>query len=320
MFRAFDAVYNRAMPSFAKSMFFDAREFAAAKALPAAQRATAQGVILVEPVGFRLSGETSADNTYMDLSRGVDPNRALAQHRALAEAIRRHTGLPVRVFRGDPGSPDAVFCNNVFASAAGRLIVGAMRHPERQRESRRQDIIDEIAREGRTLLRMDDSDGAVAELTGPLVIDRARGIGFHGLSERCNEIGAQAMHRAFDLVRSFCFPLAAGEYHTNVLMAVLAGRVLVIHRASIGAAAADAISALYAPHVLCLDDSEKAQFVGNCIALTDASVWMSAVAERALSPANRQLLRNAGLSLHSVEIDEIEKAGGSLRCCVAEVF
>src|SRR3546814_2739125 len=68
----------------------------------------------------------------------------------------------------------------------------------------------------------------VAELTGSLVIDRARGLGFCGLSARCDTTGAAAMHAAFGLRATLLFDLAAGEYHTNVLLSVLAGRALVL--------------------------------------------------------------------------------------------
>ena len=297
----------------------DAAAFASAPP-PPRDRATARAVMLVEPIGFRLSGETATDNAYMDLGLRVDPERALAEHRALARAIREHARLPVRAFAGDPGSPDAVFCNNVFATVPGRLVVGAMRHPERIRESRREDIIAAFRDEGRVVVRIDATPGAVAELTGPLVIDRARGIGFHGLTERCNEAGAQAMHEAFGLARSLAFPLAAGEYHTNVVLAVLAGRAAVVHEPSVGSAVCAALDAIYGPHVLRIDDAEKAAFVANCIALAPDQCWMSASAERALSPRSRAALRAAGFTPHTVEIDEIEKAGGSLRCCVGEVF
>ncbi len=43
-------------------------------------------------------------------------------------------------FRAIRRTPDAVFPNNVFATAPGRLIVGRMRHPVRQREAERADI------------------------------------------------------------------------------------------------------------------------------------------------------------------------------------
>jgi hypothetical protein len=283
--------------------------------------ATAAGALLVEPESFRLSTETAGDNTYMNLARQADAERAMAQHRALAHAIRAHARLPLRVFPGDPRTPDAEFPNNVYGFVPGKLVVGAMRHPERRLESHRSDILEAMAADGRAIERLDVDPAVVSELTGPVVIDRARGIGYHGLTERLNVAGARATHAAFGLRLSLLFQLAPGEYHTNVVMAVLAGRALVLHRESIvDEGVADAIAEVYAPHVIWLDDEEKAAFVGNCISLTPDQVWMSATAERGLSHGNRQRLRDAGFTVHTVEIDEIEKAGGSLRCCIAEIF
>jgi hypothetical protein len=283
--------------------------------------ACARGFMLIEPTGFRLSGETAQDNAYMDLARTVDVERARAQHATLAQAIAAHTGLPVQVFPGDPATPDAVFPNNAFACANGRLLLGAMRHPERQRETERQDIVDWFAQaHGYAAYRV-QGDGVVAELTGPLIVDRARGVGYHGMTERLTRAGVAALDAAFDLRLSFAFELAPGEYHTNVVMSVLAGRALVIHAPSFADTNVPrAIAERYAPHVLWLTDAQKQAFAGNCLALTDDTVWMSARAERALTQDHRETLRRAGFVIHTVDIDEIEKAGGSLRCCVMEIF
>ena len=65
---------------------------------------------------------------------------------------------------------------------------------------------------------------------------------------------------------------------------------------------------------------EQAAFAGNAIALGDQTVWISAAADRALAPATRAALYANGFSVRSVTLDAIETAGGSLRCCVAEIF
>jgi hypothetical protein len=298
---------------------------AAVRALPPlpGSRTTARAIMLVAPHGFRVSDETARDNAYMTAGANADGERALAQHALLAQAIAADTGLPVQVFPGDPATPDACFPNNVFATARGRLLLGAMRHPERRREAERADIPAWFAEAfGYPVERLPDAPGHVAELTGALIIDHARGIGVHGLTERCTLDGARAMHEAFGLRASLATPLAGSEYHTNVVMSILAGRALVIHAPSFTApGAADAIASLWPDdHVLWLTDTEKAAFVGNCIALTSDQVWMSARAERALTHANRLCLRRASFDVHTVGIDEIERAGGSLRCCVCEVY
>jgi N-dimethylarginine dimethylaminohydrolase len=83
---------------------------------------------------------------------------------------------------------------------------------------------------------------------------------------------------------------------------------------------AEAIAQIYGPNALRLDAAEKAAFAGNCICVSDEDVFMSAAGVAALRPENRQHLQAAGFRLHGVDLSEIEKAGGSLRCCVAEIW
>ena len=286
---------------------------------PATQPATARAAFLVAPHGFALAAESARDNRYMAMAHAADSARALAEHAALAAQLREC--VPTVVFPGDAQTPDAVFPNNVFGSAPGRLIVGAMRHDVRRREARREDIRAFF----RDLLQCEIVDLStqqlVAELTGALVIDRARGIGWCGLSERCDMAGARAMHAAFGLKLTFCFELAAGEYHTNVVLAVLASRAALIAADGFAdAAAAEAIARVYTPRVLRRDAAQKADFAGNAIALSPDAVWLSARGAASLRPEQRAALAEWGFALRAVELSEIEKAGGSLRCCVGEIF
>ncbi|HJT98984.1 MAG TPA: arginine deiminase-related protein, partial [Rhodanobacteraceae bacterium] len=266
-----------------------------------------------------LAAESASDNRYMDPGGTLDPARALAQHAELAR--RLGADLPVITFAGDAESPDGLFPNNVFATAPGRLIVGRMRHAVRRREAGRADIRaffrDTL---GYALL---DLSGApfVAELTGALVIDRARGVGYCGLSERCDLAGARAMHDAFGLRLTFCFELAEGEYHTNVVMALLAGRFALLAADGFADPAVPrAIAQALVGQVVWLTRAQKNAFAGNAIALAPDRAWMSATGAASLDPAQRAAIERAGFALAVVELDEIEKAGGSLRCCVAEIF
>jgi hypothetical protein len=66
------------------------------------------------------------------------------------------------------------------------------------------------------------------------------------------------------------------------------------------------------------DDAEKRS---RATALPDRPrLFMSRTAANALRPVNRALIETWGFRLHTAELDEIEKAGGSLRCMVAEIF
>lgn len=281
--------------------------------------ATAKAAFLVAPDGFGLAIESASDNRYMAEAAAFDAAHASAQHRELQRALSAE--LPTICFAGDPATPDAVFPNNVFATASRRSIIGRMRHPVRQREAARADIRRFFA-EALGYNEIDLSlQPHVCELTGALVIDRARGLGFCGLSERCDETGARLMHEAFGLRATLMFDLAPGEYHTNVVLAVLAGRAaLICIDGFADPVVIDTIDALYAPHAIRLSPDERAAFAGNAIALQPDTVWMSATAAGALSSLSQAALTAAGFAVRSVALDAIEAAGGSLRCCVGEIY
>jgi hypothetical protein len=279
--------------------------------------------VLMSPDGLSATADTSADNRYMATGSDIEAAAVHAEHRALASALADQ--LPVAVFPGDADTPDATFLNNAFACVPGRLILGAMRYPQRQRETGRTDVQAFFS----TLLDYEVVDlraasqggEVVAELTGSLVIDRLRGVGFCGLGERCNLEGASAMHEAFGLRLTFAFDLAPGEYHTNVIMSVLGGRSVVLCREGFAdPAAADAIVTAYGDDAIVLDPAEKNAFAGNCIALREGSVWMSARAAGSLRADTARAFGDRGWTIRSVALPQIERAGGSLRCCVAEVF
>ncbi|MEJ2534265.1 MAG: arginine deiminase-related protein [Gammaproteobacteria bacterium] len=288
--------------------------------LPAVRSpAVPEAVFLVLPERFSVNPESAVDNAYMDLRSAVDSDRARAQAEALA-ALLRSRGLRVVTFEGRADTPDDVFPNNVFATAPGRLVVGRMRHAGRRPEAGREDIRGWFRKRGRALHDLSKRD-LVAELTGAMVIDRARGVGFCGMTERVDEAGLEAMHRAFGLRLTFAFELAPGEYHANVVLSVLAGRACLLHRpAFVDPRAAAAVEAAFPGRALAIDADEKNAFVGNCIALTERDLFLSDTARAALRPDHRETLEGWGFRLHSTALDEIEKAGGSLRCMVAEIF
>jgi len=202
--------------------------------------ATARAAFLVSPDGFARAAESASDNRYMAETAAFDPALAQRQHHELHVALSRL--LPTACFAGNAGTPDALFPNNVFATAradarrpdafAPRLVVGRMRHPVRRREAERQDIRGWF----RDIVGYAELDLSAqphpCELTGSLVIDRARGLGYCGLSERCDAEGAALMHAAFGLRATLVFDLAPGEYHTNVVLAVLAGRAVLARTGS----------------------------------------------------------------------------------------
>ena len=286
---------------------------------PPAGPAHARAAMLVEPADFTVNAESAIDNHYMDLDHKADAKRALEQARGLARLIAAQ-GIEVVTFPGRRETPDGVFPNNVFATTPERFIVGKMLRPSRQKEAERPDIRDWFKARGYTEIDLSGKD-LVAELTGTLIVDSARRIGYCGMTGRVDRAGLEAMHEAFGLKMTFSFDLRPEEYHTNVIMMVLASRALVIYPGGFSdPAVAEAIASAYPGRTLVLNSKEQAAFAANCIALTDHDLFMSTHAYDALRESSRETLESWGFKIHSTPLDEIEKAGGSLRCMVAEIF
>jgi len=286
---------------------------------PADTVACAKAVMMVEPAEFSISTESAIDNHYMNLDNSVNAERALIQSRGLRDLLSSQ-GIEVACFPGDPQTPDAIFPNNVFASTENHLIIGHMLHPGRQVEAQREDIRSYFRSRDYATIDLSQQD-CVAELTGVLIIDHARRIGFCGMTGRVDQSGVAAMHDAFGLRMIFYFDLQAEEYHTNVIMMVLAGRACVIYPgAFVDPRVPEAIGQSFPGRTLILTEAEKNAFAGNCIALTETDLFMSQTGADALRPTSLASLKAWGFTIHTSPLDEIEKAGGSLRCMVAEIF
>lgn len=289
------------------------------EAFPAIGPSCAKAVFLVEPADFTVNLESAIDNHYMDLTPVANSQRALEQARGLGDLISAQ-GIEVVRFPGRRETPDAVFPNNVFATTSDRFIVGRMLRPSRQKEAERSDIRSYFKSRGYREIDLSQRD-LVAELTGTLIIDSARRIGFCGMSGRVDRAGLRAMHKAFDLKMTYRFQLRPEEYHTNVVMMILASRACVIYPGGFAnPVVPETIARAFPDRTLVLNLAEQHAFAANCIALTDKDLFMSQTGVDALRDSSRKTLEDWGFEIHSTPLDEIEKAGGSLRCMVAEIF
>ena len=282
--------------------------------------AVMKAALLVSPEGFRLSRESAVDNAYMKPGLPLDLDKAARQHTALATKLEE-LGVTVHLFNGIDGQDDGVFPNNVFATTAGRVVVGSMRHPGRQKEAGRADIRDFFKNSlGYELIDL-SGESCIAELTGPLVIDRARNIGFCGMSSRVDEAGCELMAEALRLDAVLRFDLAKGEYHANMVLSLAAGELCLVHPGSApNPFLLKSIRSIYRDRVLILNQAEKDSFAGNCLAATERDLLFSRTAGNTLREVSRKALEDWGFRIHFLDVSEFEKAGGSVRCLVAEIF
>lgn len=299
---------------------FDGSEFVdLARGLSMGDPATMKAALLVGPEAFDVSTESAADNRYVCVESTANQERASEQHRLLQNSLEA-LGVPVFRFEGRVPQCDGVFVNNAFATTSTRLILGSMHHPGRRDEPRREDIRSALVERFGYEVQDLSSRDLVAELTGSLVVDRPRNVAFCGLSRRADRAGAAAMHEAFGFAATYAFELDASEYHTNVVLSVLAGRACVVFEPSVGEPVGAVLDALYDGRVLRLSAEEKAGFVGNCLAATPDHVMMSDTAALALEDSSRRTLEAWGFQIVAVDVTEFEKSGGSLRCLIGELY
>ena len=285
-----------------------------------ASTTTMREAMLVSPEYFKISSQSAEDNLYMDTWRVVDTAKALNQHHDLRTKLES-LGVRVKVFPGLPKMDDAVFLNNTFATTSGRFIIGHMLHKVRKIEANRHDVKSFFSEQMKyETVDLSQKDG-IAELTGSLIIDHQRNIGFCGLSGRADAEGAKNMHEAFKLDASFVFDLATAEYHTNVVFTVLAGKAAILFPGGLSSnAAADAISSAYGDRMVNITEKEKNAFAANSLAVTPSDVLFSTTAFSALTSETKSKLSALGFDIHHVDVSEFEKAGGSLRCLIGEIF
>ncbi|MBU1118330.1 hypothetical protein KKH43_00425 [Patescibacteria group bacterium] len=290
---------------------------------------TTSRILMVSPDHFKVSKFATQNNVYMG-TEAVDPSKAWEQFNELLRKLEAR-GIEVNVFPGKPGQSDGIFPNNTFATVRGiegrkkRALIGMMLNEDRIPERDQEDIREFLRSSGYEFIDLqEDSRAQVgkdsAELTGSVVIDHRRDFGFIGLSKRCTFMGAMLMAEAFGFNAAHVFELTENEYHTNVVLAILGGKVCVIAPSGFkNEDDAKAIMGQY-QHVIHLTEEQKNHFCGNMLALGDSHVFLSHEAWIWLRGDQRDALKEAGFTVNMVDISELEKGGGSMRCLLCELW
>ena len=298
----------------------------------------AGAVFMVRPARFGFNPETAPTNAFQDASapapRPSIQAAALVEFDGVAAALRS-TGIEVIVGHdtADPVKPDAIFPNNwVSFHRDGSIVLYPMHAPNRRPE-RREELIEQLLREGgfgvaRTVdLRHREEEGKFLEGTGSLVLDRVARIAYACLSPRTDldVLGEFAQRLDFDLL-----PFEAADergtpvYHTNVLMAVGERFAVVCGAAIAPAARPDVYRRLAATghEIVEITLSQMRAYAGNCLELDGAHGRTIVVSEGAwdsLGSAQRGALQAHGRILR-VEIPTIERiGGGGVRCMLTEI-
>ena len=303
-------------------------------------RQAADAVLMVQPSSFGWNAQTQASNRFQ---REVPDLATNAAARARLEFVGlvgrlREAGVHVTVAedRARPSCPDAVFPNNwVSLHRDGTVVLYPMLAPNRRQE-RHLEFLGLVERDaGRQVRRLFDltpheARGEFLEGTGSVVFDHVARVAYAAASPRthpapldalCRELGYDAC--LFDAFDASDVPV----YHTNVMLAIGTGFVVVVTDAVAPGQRAQVRDRLHATgrDVVEIDLAAMGRFAGNVLELEAADrarvLALSQAAAEAFGPVALERLRRHVDRVVAAPVPTIETlGGGSVRCMLAEVF
>jgi hypothetical protein len=303
----------------------------------------AEAVLLVRPAAFAYNRETAASNVFQQSHEAIDLAVAAAAELDQAAAAIAAAGVTVCVAEDslEPLKPDAVFPNNWISwHRDGTVVLYPMLAVNRRAE-RRTELIEWVQQqtnfERRRLLDLShyEAEGRFLEGTGSLVLDHVRRLAFACRSARTDESlvveWARLMNYepvVFDAHTAQGVPI----YHTNVVLAIGGGWVVVCAEAIAASDRARVLARLEATgrQMIPIRHQTMHAFGANILELAavgrdrarSSVLVMSETAATALRAEGGGWARLIGsvdrvVVLSAPIIEQI--GGGGVRCMLAEV-
>jgi hypothetical protein len=289
-------------------------------------------VVICRPHHFRSNPQTMADNSFQLVSVNENLEQlAFSEVTAVIEKLR-NLGVTVHVFEDEHrDTPDSVFPNNWLSTHTnGSLVIYPMFNENRRKE-RRSDITDFLSLNYKVTKVHDYSEyenkGVFLEGTGAMVIDHKCRNVYGTVSKRldrrlfqifCNEMDYYPV--LFEATDSRKMPV----YHTNVLMSVSSSFSLIclsMIRCQIERSYVQKSLLKSGKEVIQLTEDQIHQFAGNALELNNGAENLFVMSESAYTSLTKEQInkvqRHAKIEVFS--IPTIEKAGGSIRCMLADI-
>ena len=267
--------------------------------------ATPRHYLMCPPEHFTVS---YAINPWMVAGCAVDRTKARAQWDELRAAYER-LGHRVDVVAPVPGLPDMVFAANGGLVVGGRGVSARFRHAERTGEE--QPYHDALTRLGvrdvRRPAHVSEGEGDFLVAGGPDSRLVLAGTGFRTTPEAHAEVA-----RALD---AEVVPLELVDprfYHLDTALTVLAEDAVAVYPEAFSAAALAEVHRRFATVVVV---AEQDALVLGLNAVSDGR---SVVLEAAATTYAAQL-RALGFEPVGVDMSELRKAGGAVKCCTREL-
>jgi hypothetical protein len=303
----------------------------------------AEAVLLVRPAAFAYNSETAASNVFQQSREQIEHAADAVTEFDQAAAAIAAAGVNVCVAEDspEPVKPDAVFPNNWISwHRDGTVVLYPMLAVNRRAE-RRADLIEWVQQqthfERRRLLDLSryETEGRFLEGTGSLVLDHVRRLAFACRSPRTDEALVMEWARFMNyepIVFDARTTRGAPIYHTNVMLAIGTGWVVVCAEAIAAADRARVLEHLEGEQrqVVSIRHRTMHAFGANILELVVAGrdrprssvLVMSETAATALRTEGDGSARLIGsvdrlLVLSAPTIERI--GGGGVRCMLAEV-
>jgi hypothetical protein len=300
-------------------------------------------ILMIRPVNFRMNEQTAVNNYYQKVLKDLLPatvnQKAQQEFDAFVEKLRGF-GVEVVVVSDtkELDTPDSIFPNNWVSFHADATVALYPMFAENRRLERREDILEELEKNGFLIENIVDYTSAEDEQvylegTGSMILDRENKKAYCALSPRADE----------DLFIEFCedfeyTPVVFTSYqtvdnkreaiyHTNVMMCV-AETFAVVCLSTIDdkSERKNLLKSLKEDKKQVIDITEEqvTNFAGNMLQVKGANeelfLVMSQAAHDCLTQSQISQI-NRHCKIISSSLATIEACGGgSARCMMAEVF
>ena len=303
---------------------------------------TTNTILMVRPINFRMNEQTAVNNYFQE---DIDLKNSQINLKAQEEfdnyvTVLRENGIRVIVISDTTefDTPDSIFPNNWISFHADATVAIYPMFAENRRKERREDVLEELEREGFLIENVVDytsaeDEGFFLEGTGSMILDRVYKKAYCALSPRADE----------ELFIEFCedfeytpVVFEANQtvndtreaiYHTNVMMCIAETfAIICLDTIDDKKEKKNVIHHLKESGKEIIEISEKQmhQFAGNMLQVKGKDnqrfLVMSQSAYDSLNTNQIQKIKKH-CEIISSSLETIETCGGgSARCMMAEVF
>lgn len=264
--------------------------------------ATSRTYLLCPPEHYTVS---YAINPWMDTTAPVDTALAISQWKTLCEALTEH-GHTVHTIEPEAGLPDMVYAANGAFMVDGAVYGARFRYPQRQPEAAAYEKWFRAA--GWRFVaptETNEGEGDFAYVPGPGFI--LAGYGFR-TDPRAHAEAGEALGRPVVSLKL----VDDRFYHLDTALAILDDETITYYPQAFSASSRKVLRQLF-PGAVIADETDATAFGLNLVS-DGHNVFLNAEARGMATK-----LAARGYAPVPVDLSELKKGGGSVKCCISEL-